>query len=82
LEGVEQLKSYMAACLNCEWGLWTNGKTKLVFRKIKTIDGKIEFEDHNDIPSKDRSISEIDRPTRDSLKLATEDNFSIVNKNI
>lgn len=74
-DGVDQLKSYMAACLNCEWGLWTNGKAKLVYRKIKRIDNKIEFEDYNDIPSKDRSISEIDRPTRESLKLATEDNL-------
>lgn len=31
-EGVEQLKSYMSACPNCEWGMWTNGKQKEVFR--------------------------------------------------
>ncbi len=33
-EGVEQLKSYMSACLNCEWGMWTNGKHKEVWRKV------------------------------------------------
>jgi len=27
-DGIEQLKSYMSACLNCEWGLWTNGKQR------------------------------------------------------
>jgi len=75
LEGIEQLKSYMAACLNCEWGLWTNGKFKFVFRKVRTQSGKIAFEEPNDIPSKGRSLSEIDRPTRESLKLATEDNL-------
>ena len=32
-EGVEQLKSYMSSCANCEWGMWTNGKNKDVFRK-------------------------------------------------
>lgn len=74
-EGVEQLKSYMAACLNCEWGMWTNGKTKFVFRKIHAPGGKIYFEEPNDIPSKGRDLSEIDRPNRESLKLATEDNL-------
>lgn len=24
-DGVEQMKSYMAACLNCQHGMWTNG---------------------------------------------------------
>ena len=28
--GVDQLKSYMSACPNCEWGMWTNGKYKEV----------------------------------------------------
>ena len=27
-DGVGQLKSYMNACPNCEWGLWTNGRYK------------------------------------------------------
>ena len=27
-DGVGQLQSYMAACPNCEWGMWTNGKQK------------------------------------------------------
>lgn len=74
-EGVEQLKSYMSACANCEWGLWTNGKSKFVFRKVKDEKGRISFEEPNDIPSKGRSISEIDKPNRESLKLATEDNL-------
>ena len=33
--GIDQLKSYMAACANCEWGMWTNGMHKEVWRKIK-----------------------------------------------
>jgi len=28
--GIEQLKSYMSACANCEWGMWTNGMHKEV----------------------------------------------------
>jgi type I restriction enzyme M protein len=74
-DGIEQLKSYMAACLNCEWGMWTNGKFKTVFRKIKQSDNKLSFEEFNDIPSKNRPITEVDHPTRESLKHATEDNL-------
>src|SRR5574341_1413036 len=74
-EGIEQLKSYMSACLNCEWGMWTNGKAKYVFRKVKLPDGRLNWEEPNDIPSKDGSIEEIDRPNRTTLKLATEDNM-------
>ena len=32
-DGVEQLKSYMSACPNCEWGMWTNGKQKTSYKK-------------------------------------------------
>jgi type I restriction enzyme M protein len=74
-EGIDQLKSYMSGCLNCQWGMWTNGKTKFVFQKLSSTDGKLIFGEPNDIPSKGRDVSEIDRPTRDSLKLATDDNL-------
>ena len=33
VDGVEQLKSYMAACLNAEYGLWTNGDDRHCFAK-------------------------------------------------
>ena len=74
-DGIEQLKSYISVCLNCEWGLWTNGIEKIVLRKTKNTSGKFDFTDFNDIPSKDRSLSEVDRPDRNSLKHATEDNL-------
>lgn len=74
-EGIEQLKSYMSACLNSEWGMWTNGKTKFVFRKVKSPLGLFTWDEPNDIPSKGGSLEEIDRPNRTSLKLATEDNL-------
>lgn len=74
-EGIEQLKSYMSSCLNCEWGMWTNGKAKYVFRKVRSADGRLEWDEPNDIPSNDGSIEEIDRPQRSNLKLATEDNL-------
>jgi len=73
-DGVEQLKSYMAACDNSEWGMWTNGRKKTVLRRIRAEEG-IEYEEPNDIPSKDGDIEEVDRPTRDSLKNAVGDNL-------
>jgi type I restriction enzyme M protein len=49
-DGVGQLKSYMAACHNAEWGMWTNGRSKSVWRKF-TAEGRTEWEEPNDIPS-------------------------------
>ena len=57
-DGVDQLKSYMAACDNAEWGMWTNGNKKTVLRRIRTEEG-IEYEEPNDIPSKDGNIEEV-----------------------
>lgn len=76
--GVGQLKAYMSSCLNCEWGMWTNGKHKDVFRKMRTEKGNIEFMEYNDIPSADGSLDDIDRPKRNSLKKAVEDNLLFV----
>ena len=69
-EGVDQLKSYMSACPNCEWGMWTNGKQKEVFRKYTNDKGSVDFMEYNDIPSADGNLDEINRPKRTSLKNA------------
>lgn len=74
-DGVGQLQSYMATCSNCEWGMWTNGKYKDVFRKVKNEKGKWEFQEYIDIPSADGNIENIDRPKRNKLKRAVEDNL-------
>jgi len=79
-DGVGQLKSYMSACPNCEWGMWTNGKYKEVLRKVVTDEGEIRFDEFNDIPSADGSIEVIDRPNRRALKSAVEDNLLFVFK--
>ena len=76
-DGVAQLKSYMSVCPNCEWGMWTNGKYKEVLRKVK-VAGKYEFQEYNDIPAADGSIEDIDRPKRNTLKKAYEDNLLMV----
>ena len=78
-KGVDQLKSYMSACPNCEWGMWTNGKYKEVLRKEK-IEGKYEFQEYNDIPPADGSLEDVDTPKRNNLKKAYEDNLLMVFK--
>lgn len=79
-DGIEQLKSYMSACPNCEWGMWTNGKQKEVFRKYFNEKGSIEFMEYNDIPSVDGNLDDINRPSRTSLKNASGDNLLFVFK--
>lgn len=74
-DGVAQLKSYMSACPNAEWGMWTNSKEKFVFKKFTDDKGVIQFMDYNDIPSADGSIDDINRPKRASLKNASDDNL-------
>jgi len=73
--GIEQLKTYMSACSNCEWGMWTNGLHKTVFRKTTNEKGKINYEEYNDIPSVDGKTDEDERPNRNTLIKAYEDNL-------
>lgn len=74
-DGVEQLKSYIMACPNCEWGMWTNGRQKEVYRKCVNEKGQIDFMDYNDIPSSDGNLDDINRPRRATLKNAYDDNL-------
>ena len=73
--GTEQLKTYMAACNNCEWGMWTNGLHKTVYRKVKNDKNQTVFEEYNDIPSADGSTDDQERPNRNTLIKAYEDNL-------
>ncbi len=79
-DGIAQLKSYMSACPNCEWGMWTNGKQKEVFRKYTNENGNLCFMDYNDIPSADGNLDDINRPKRSALKNAYDDNLLFVFK--
>lgn len=73
--GTEQLKTYMAACNNCEWGMWTNGLHKTVYRKVKNDNNQTVIEEYNDIPSADGTTDEDERPNRNTLIKAYEDNL-------
>ena len=75
-DGIAQLKSYMNACgANCEWGLWTNKKQRIVLRKIINTENKWEFIEFNDIPDVTGNTDDIDRPKRNKLTKADGDNL-------
>ncbi|MCC6156483.1 MAG: type I restriction enzyme HsdR N-terminal domain-containing protein [Deltaproteobacteria bacterium] len=73
-DGVEQLKSYLAASLNAEFGMWTNGHggNRECFRKVSNGKG-FEFAPIDDIPAKGRSIDDVERPSLASLSPANSD---------
>ncbi len=73
-EGIEQLKSYMASCLNCQYGLWTNGAERFCFRKDQS-GSEHRFIEVLDIPARGMSPEEWERPTIKQLKPATGDNL-------
>lgn len=73
-EGVDQLKSYMATCLNAKYGLWTNGEDRFVFAK-RFQNKSIEFEPIVDIPIFGQSEAEAQHPKRKDLMPATADNL-------
>ncbi len=70
--GLDQLKSYMAACVNAEFGLWTNGQERFCFRRV-IVQGKVEFPEVSDFPPKGRDPDAAERPGRRDLKKADSD---------
>jgi type I restriction enzyme M protein len=73
-DGIGQLQSYMAACPNSQYGLWTNGDDRFCFAK-RVKAGKIVFEEIVDIPAAGQSEADAARPKRTDLMPATADNL-------
>lgn len=71
-EGVGQLQSYMAACPNVVYGMWTNGLERFCYRRVD-VRGKISFEEIPDLPSFGQTGDEAERPAFDQLKPASSD---------
>lgn len=71
-DGIDQLHSYMAACVNAEFGLWTNGLERLCYRKVAR-DGANHFDEIPDIPVKGKSLEDAEKPTHDKLRPASSD---------
>ena len=71
-DGIGQLKSYMAASLNCQHGMWTNGVDRDCF--FKTADkGEHAFIESIDIPA--QGAKKADAPSREHLRAATGENL-------
>lgn len=73
LEGVDQLKTYLAASVSAEFGMWTNGQDRLCFRKTPGDKGAHEFVEINDIPVKGKSLEDAEKPSFESLSPAKSD---------
>lgn len=71
-EGVGQLQSYMAACPNVVYGMWTNGLERFCYRKA-TRKGQVTFEEIPDIPAFGQTEEDAERPRFDQLKAASSD---------
>ena len=71
-DGVGQLQSYMAACPNAAYGMWTNGVERYCYHRVEAK-GKVRFEEIPDIPGKGRTKDDIEKPTFDQLKAASSD---------
>jgi len=73
-DGIEQLKTYMAACLNAKFGLWTNGDERYCIAK-REKEGGFVYDEIPEIPSFGQTEAEIYRPERKNLQIATADNL-------
>ena len=71
-DGVAQLQSYMAACPNVNYGMWTNGIERFCYRRM-VRNGRVSIEEVPDIPEFGCAEEAADRPRFDQLKPATSD---------
>jgi len=74
-EGVGQLQSYLSACLNATYGMWTNGDDRICFAKRDDGKGGWKFDEIIDIPGLGQTEEDAQRPSRHDLKVATADNL-------
>ncbi|MGV9919744.1 N-6 DNA methylase [Streptomyces cellulosae] len=74
-EGIGQLQSYMAACLNAQYGMWTNGDDRFCYAKRSDGKGGWTFDEIIDIPGFGQTEEDAQRPKRRDLKVATADNL-------
>lgn len=73
-EGIEQLWSYMSACPNVEFGMWTNGIERYCVRKV-TEAGVVDRVEVVDLPGFGKDLDDVERPTIASLTAATSDSL-------
>lgn len=71
-DGIGQLQSYLASCINAEYGMWTNGLERLCFRKRRDGEG-FRFDEIPDLPPYGAAGDDAERPKFDQLKAASSD---------
>ncbi len=71
-EGVAQLESYLSACPNAKFGMWTNGLERICYRVV-IRKGERKVLEIPDLPTFGRDEDEAERPRFDQLKPATSD---------
>ena len=74
-EGVDQLISYLAACVNARYGMWTNGDDRICFAKRPNDKGGWHVDEIIEIPAFGQTEEDAQRPKRKDLKPATADNL-------
>ena len=74
-EGIGQLHSYMAACLNAQYGMWTNGDDRFCYAKRDDGKGGWTVDEIIDVPGFGQTEEDAQRPKRKDLKVATADNL-------
>ena len=74
-DGTEQLKSYLAACLNATYGIWTNGEDRVCVAKRAHDNRSFIIEEIPDIPAAGQTEEDVQRPSRRDLRPATADNL-------
>jgi type I restriction enzyme M protein len=71
-DGTDQLRSYLAACANAKYGMWTNGIERVCYR-IANRKGERSAEEIPDLPAAGKDEHEAERPRFDQLKPASSD---------
>jgi type I restriction enzyme M protein len=75
-DGVGQLTSYLASCINSQYGMWTNGsEARICLAKRRWDDGFVFDDRLVDIPAAGKGELEAQRPKRRDLRPATADNL-------
>jgi len=74
-DGTSQLESYLHACPNAQYGLWTNGQggERICLRRIVRPTGEVVLERVADVPLAGRDATDEDRPRVDQLRPASSD---------
>lgn len=73
-DGVDQMHSYVSACMNASYGMWTNGDDLVTFRYVVDRTGKRIADPVSDLPHAGGEVPD-DAPRFDQLRPAASDSL-------